>query len=71
MPNALRKPREAPARDTSEARAEAVRAAVASARIEGVAVTPETQAVFEEYAAGALDGDEMMERILGMYGPSA
>jgi hypothetical protein len=71
LPSALRKARGAPPKVTSGDRAKAVRAAVASACIEGVAVTPETQAVFEEYAAEVLDGDEMMERILRMYGPGA
>lgn len=71
MPNALRKPRQAPARGSSDERVEAVRAAVASARIEGVAITSQTQAVFDEYATGALESDEMMEQVLRMYGPGA
>lgn len=62
---------EAPSRDSSEARAEAVRAAVASARIEGVVITAETQALFDEYVSGTLDCDETVKRVLTMYGPGA
>ena len=54
-----------------EDRASAVRSAVASARLEGVEITPATQKVFEDYASGAIDSDDMMDRVLSMYGPGA
>ena len=54
-----------------DGRAEAVRAAVASARIEGVEVTPETQAALDAYVTGAIDADELVAEVLRLYGPGA
>lgn len=70
MSNALRKPHPTEDRDL-EARNEAVRSAIASARLEGVDIAAPTQEVFDDYASGIIDGDEMMDRVLGMYGPGA
>lgn len=50
-------------------RAEGVRSAIASARLEGVEITAQTQGLFDEYVAGAISGDEVMDRVLALYGP--
>lgn len=60
-----------PNTDPLDARAEAVRAAVASARIEGVDVTPETQVALDAYVAGDIDADELVAVVLRLYGPNA
>lgn len=54
----------------SRSRRDAVDAAVASARIAGVATSPEAAALFEGYAAGEIDADEMMRRALAIWGPN-
>lgn len=38
--------------------------AVASARIEGQEPTPETRAALDEFAAGRIDAEEMLRRLL-------
>lgn len=54
-----------------ESRADDVRSAVGSARLEGLEITQATQDVFDDYASGSIDADEVVERVLGMYGPGA
>ena len=44
-------------------RADAVRAGIASARIEGGDVGPEAQAIMNEWAQGLIDDDTMTARI--------
>ncbi|GJD75394.1 antitoxin VbhA family protein [Methylobacterium goesingense] len=48
--------------------AEAVRAAIASARIEGYVVGDQANAVFEDFASGTIDDREMIARVLALHG---
>ena len=52
-------------------RANAVRAALASSRLEGTRISPETLAIMDRYVRGYLDGDEMMAAMLGLIGRRA
>lgn len=52
-------------------RADAVRAALAPARLEGTRISPETFAIMDRYVRGYLDGDEMMAAMLGLIGRRA
>lgn len=56
--------------DDEESRAEHVRAAIASARIEGVEISPATLVEFDAFASGAIDADELVARVLALHGPS-
>jgi hypothetical protein len=47
-------------------RARDVRAVVASARLEGVAITPDALALFDAYAVGIIDSDELARQVLQM-----
>jgi hypothetical protein len=47
--------------------AEAVDEAIASARLEGLDLTPEFLADAERSAAGEIDADELVERTLARY----
>ena len=49
--------------DEQHRRASAVRAGIASARIEGGAVGPQAQAIMNEWAQGLIDDDTMTARI--------
>jgi hypothetical protein len=49
--------------DEQRRRASAVRAGIASARIEGGAVGPEARAIMNEWAQGLIDDDTMTARI--------
>jgi hypothetical protein len=49
-------------------RADAVRAALASARLEGTRISPETLAIMDRYIRGYLDGDAMMAAMLDLVG---
>lgn len=49
--------------DEQRRRADAVRAGVASARIEGGDVGPDAQAIMNEWAHGLIDDDTMTARI--------
>ena len=55
-------PRTAP-EEEKRLRASAVRAGVASARIEGGDVGPDAQAIMNEWAQGLIDNDTMTARI--------
>jgi len=50
-----------------EKRADAVRDAIASARIEGQELTPETLKLFERYVAGEIALDQVLEEIKKRY----
>ena len=54
-----------------EARTRAVREAIASAAIEGTAISAATRQIFDDYVSGAIDVDGMIERVLARYGPRA
>lgn len=54
-----------------DAWAEAVRSAIASARLAGVEITPETRAALDAYAAGTIDADALVAAVLTLYGPGA
>ena len=49
-----------------EDRARDVRAAIASARLEGVVITPDARAIFDRYIDGTIDGDELALQVLAM-----
>lgn len=49
-----------------ESRGRDVRAAIASARLEGVVITPDAMKIFDTYVAGTIDGDELARQVLGM-----
>jgi hypothetical protein len=49
--------------DEQRRRAEAVRAGIASARIEGGDVGPEAQAIMNEWAQGLIDENTMITRV--------
>jgi hypothetical protein len=49
--------------DEQRRRAEAVRAGIASARIEGGDVGPEAQAIMNEWAQGLIDENTMIARV--------
>jgi len=49
--------------DEQRRRAEAVRAGIASARIEGGNVGPEAQAIMNEWAQGLIDENTMIARV--------
>lgn len=49
-------------------RADAVRAALASARLEGTRISPETLQVPDRYVRGFMTGDEMMAAMLDLVG---
>jgi hypothetical protein len=48
-----------------------VREAIASAAIEGTAISAATRQIFDDYVSGAIDVDGMIERVLARYGPRA
>ena len=50
-------------------RAEAVRAGIASAQIEGGDVGPEAQAIMNEWAQGLIDEDTITARIHALHAP--
>ena len=54
---------QAVSQDEQRRRAHAVRAGIASARIEGGDVGPEAQAIMNEWAQGLIDDDTMTARI--------
>ncbi len=54
-----------------ESREQAVREAIASAAIEGAAITPATQEIFDDYVRGTIDVDDMVDRVLAIHGPRA
>lgn len=62
-----------PSQTTSEEeklrRADAVRAGIASARIEGGDVGPEAQAIMNEWAQGLIDDDTATARIDALHAP--
>jgi len=60
-----------PGGDGGSTRLDHVRAAIASARLAGVRVTPDTLGIMGDFSAGRIDGDEAVERVLGLYGPGA
>lgn len=49
-----------------ESRARDVRAAVASARIEGVVITPDAMEIFNAYVAGDIDVDELARQVVAL-----
>lgn len=49
-----------------EDRARDVRAAIASARLEGLVITSDARALFDAYVAGTIDGDELARQVQGM-----
>ncbi|WP_264048956.1 antitoxin VbhA family protein [Methylobacterium flocculans] len=53
-----------------QSRARDVRAALASARIEGVKITPDAMAIFDAYVAGTIDDVEMARHVLSLCGPT-
>ncbi len=55
--------------DEKRLRADAVRAGIASARIEGGDVGPEAQAIMNEWAEGLIDAETMMDRIDALHAP--
>ncbi len=52
-------------------RRDAVRFAIANTRIEGLTVSPEAEALFERWARGEIDDDDLMNQTLQRYGPDA
>ncbi len=54
---------QAVSQDEQHRRADAVRAGIASARIEGGDVGPDAQAIMNEWAQGLIDDDTMTARI--------
>lgn len=46
-----------------------MREAIASAAIEGVAITAATQEIFDDYVRGSIEDGEMIDRVLAIYGP--
>ncbi len=63
MNTAARLHLEAVSHDEQRLRTNAVRAGIASARIEGGDVGPEAQAIMSEWAQGLIDDDTMTARI--------
>ena len=63
MNTAARLHLEAVSHDEQRLRTNAVRAGIASARIEGGDVGPEAQAIMNEWAQGLIDDDTMTARI--------
>jgi hypothetical protein len=63
MATAARLHHEAVSADEQRLRANAVRAGIASAHIEGGDVGPEAQAIMNEWAEGLIDNDTMTARI--------
>jgi hypothetical protein len=63
MTTAARLHREAVSADEQRLRADAVRAGIASARIEGGDVGAEAQAIMNEWAQGLIDNNTMTARI--------
>jgi len=57
------------AQDEQRRRADAVRAGIASARIEGGDVGPETRAIMNEWAQGLIDEETATARIDAMHAP--
>jgi hypothetical protein len=55
--------------DEQRRRAEAVRAGIASARIEGGDVGPEAQAIMNEWAQGLIDEETATTRIHALHAP--
>lgn len=51
----------------TQARRDAMRTAVASARIEGVGIPPEAVAIMELHNEGRIDGEEMMRRLCQLH----
>ena len=51
-----------------ESRARDVRAAVASARLKGVVITPDAMKIFDAYVAGTVDADEFARQVLALIG---
>jgi hypothetical protein len=54
----------------TEARSRRVEDTIHSAEIEGLEVTPETRADADSYVAGAIDSDELVDRVRARYGLS-
>lgn len=52
----------------TQARALQVEAAVHSAEIEGLSVTPDTRADADSYIAGTIDSTELVDRVRARYG---
>lgn len=67
MTSARREPKTSEAVDL-QARAEDVRSAIGSARLEGLTVTPASREVLEDYASVSIDADELVDRVLRLYG---
>lgn len=57
------------AQDEQRRRADAVRAGIASARIEGGDVGPETRAIMNEWAQGLIDEETATARIDAVHAP--
>ena len=55
--------------DTLTARGVAVREAVASARIAGGDVGPEAKTIMDDWAAGLIDKETMVQRVLRLHEP--
>lgn len=70
MHGALRNARPSPRVEESN-RLEAVNAAVASARIEGVPPSCGAQEILQDYASGSIEDEEMVSLILAMHRPGA
>lgn len=52
-------------------RAEHVRDVIASAKIEGLEITAHTKSLFDKYAEGKIEIDEVLDGISNTYGPRA
>jgi reverse gyrase len=50
-------------------RAEHVRDVIASAQIEGLEITAYTKSLFDKYAEGKIEIDEVLEGVSNTYGP--
>ena len=60
---------ETPTQADLDSRHVAVREAVASARIEGGEVGPDAKAIMDEWAAGLIDKETMLERVRSLHEP--
>ena len=54
----------------TEARAFQVEAAIHSAEIEGLTVSPDTRSDVDSYIAGTIDSNELVDRVRARYGLS-
>ena len=67
----LRRIQKTDARTDTAQRGEHVRDVIASAQIEGLEITAYTKTLFDKYAEGKIEIDEVLEGVSNTYGPSA